>query len=511
MGKGQVYWSPVNLGSAHSGFERGGPFVTEYYDNPQDIPENSNDWVVRGYVFANVKKTGKTTATVKCFMGIYGLGVSIWQYNNNATCKASIPGYGSASTNTVMAYTDNKVNNDGLSGDLIEWDRQYLDFTSGISIDIDLPKDSDDMVTVSFSQTVPLPENSGYKNIHMYDFTGTVSITIPQGEYYTAPTNFEIFATSSTINSIKVKATWTEGSKTSTAYAGISAGAKDQIGTESGCTGTLTGLSSNKKYTIYGGLSDTKTTLTDEDTYWTVPVVNSPSLSLKSGSEHNTIEVSTSAEVSSPYDQFAYRIDGGSWSGWTTSKTYSFNGLAGYSNHIIGVKMRNTSSGFESTEKTDTLRTWYNPLTGLAVNLVNNWFWYLLVNCSFSYQGGVSNITKYEFDIGGQGYRNKGTTNSHSRGTTSPTGSGKLNYNTGYLCKVRVTDNHGRTYEDSATFSTLDERCLYVDGSLKEMKVIEPDGSVTVITPNLLTVINPDGTTCNMNKVINNDNRTKYE
>ena len=278
-------------------------------------------------------------------------------------------------------------------------------------------------------------------------------------------------------------------------------------------SGTFSGLTPNTNYTIearcYSNSQGTAST-TISTSRWTYPALSSPLLSLKSGSEHNTILVSAKVSGATSNAQYAYRIDNGSWSGWTTASSYSFSGLAGHSTHTIGVKMRNSSSGLESSEVTGSITTWYNPLTNLKVNLVNRWFWYLLINCSFNYQGGTSNISKYEFDIGGQGYQNKGTSNSHSRGSTSPTGSGKLNYNTDYVCNVRVTDNHGRTYTATATFKTMDERCLYVDGVLREVKVINSDGSISYVTPNLLTVVNENGTTVNMNKIINNDNRTSY-
>ena len=56
----------------------------------------------------------------------------------------------------------------------------------------------------------------------------------------------------------------------------------------------------------------------------------------------------------------------------------------------------------------------------------------------------------------------------------------------------------------------MDERPLYVNGELREVKVIKSDGSMEYITPNLLTVVQENGSTINMNKIINNDNRTSY-
>ena len=401
--------------------------------------------------------------------------------------------------------------------------------------------------------------------------------------YYTAPKNFSISVNSKTSTSVTVKASWTEGSKTSTVTASIGS---NSVNISNGGTGTISGLTPNTSYSISGSLSDGTTSLsssasvltnivgpsawssassntnsitvaatssnggnfkyqyriqksgswsswqdsgtfsslsantnyplearcvnTDNSTtssslsgsLWTYPVVNVPSLSRRSGSEHNTIDVSTSASVASSYDQFAFKLGNGGWSGWQAAKTYAYGSLSGNTSYTVYVKMKNTSSGYESSAQSASITTWHNPLTNLKVNLVNRWFWYLQTNCSYTYTGTIS---KFEFDIGGQGWQNKGTTNSHSRGSTTAGASGNLAYNTDHVCKVRVTDNHGRTYTAQATYKTLDERCLYVNGALREVKVIKPNNSVVYITPNLLTVVKPDGSTVNMNKIINND------
>lgn len=164
------------------------------------------------------------------------------------------------------------------------------------------------------------------------------------------------------------------------------------------------------------------------------------------------------------------------------------------------------SDGTTTLNATTTKRTRHASLTGLKVNLVDSWYWYLKINCSYNYTGTIS---KYEFAIGDQEYRTVDT-NSHERGTVNESNTGKLSYNTDYPCKVRLTDEYGRTYEASATFKTLDERCIYVNGELREVKLIQPNGTVKYITPNLLSVIKSDGTVVNMNKVINNDNRTEH-
>lgn len=273
-------------------------------------------------------------------------------------------------------------------------------------------------------------------------------------------------------------------------------------------SGTFGGLSSNTRYSIQvravsntgGGTSGAL-----DGALWTYPVIGGLNVSLVSGKEHDAISATSYAQVSSGNDSFQFRLNS-SYTGWqTTGQTWS--GLSGHTTYTIGVTVRNNTSGYQSAEVTKQITTWYDPLTNLRVNLVNRWFWYLLINSSYSYGGSIS---KFEFDIGGQGYQNKGTSNSHSRGTTSPTGSPKLAYNTNYTCKVRVTDNHGRQYTASATYKTLDERPLYVNGVLREVKLIKSDGSVHYVTPNLLSVVQSNGTVTNMNKIINNDNRTEY-
>lgn len=427
----------------------------------------------------------------------------------------------------------------------------------------------------------------------------SVSFTIPTG--YKAPSGFSISVDSNTSTSVKVKASWTNGTKSATST--ISIGNKS-VNISNGGTGEITGLTPNTSYSISGSLTDGTTTLTasttvltdivspsswttatsntnsitvaatssnggnfkyqyriqkngswsswqDSGTFgslssntnyplqarcintdnsntsgtldgsmWTYPVINTPSLSLKSGSEHNTINVSVSASVASNYDQFAYKLGNGSWSSYTTSKSHSFGSLSGNTKYTIYVKMKNTSSSYESAEASASITTWYNPLTGLTVNLVNRWFWYLQINCSYTYSG---TITKYEFAIGDDQAWQIKSGNSYSRGSINPGASGNLAYNTDYGCWVKLTDNYGRTYSYTGqgttyefanarkVFKTLDERPLYVNGALREVKVIKPDGSVHYITPNLLTVVKPDGSTTNMNKIINNDNRTSYQ
>ncbi len=338
-----------------------------------------------------------------------------------------------------------------------------------------------------------------------------VSFTIPSG--YTAPSNFKISPTSSTTNSITTTASWTSGlhpPKTPTATISINNNTGDII--ESGKSVEIKNLSSNTKYTVSGILKDGKSEIkpvTNNIEYWTHPIINTPSLTRRSGSEHNTIDVSVSASVASNYDQFAYKLGNGSWTNWTTDKTHSFDSLSENTTYTVYVKMKNTSSGYESAEKSASITTWYNPISNLSVVLVNRWYWYLAIKASYKYNGS---ITKFEFAIDDkQAWQNKGTTNSYSRGSTTPGANGNLKYNTLYGCWAKLTDNHGRTAEAHVYYSTLDERPLYVGNELREVKLIQPDGTVKYITPNLLSVVQPNGTVVNMNKIINNDSRTEYK
>lgn len=272
-------------------------------------------------------------------------------------------------------------------------------------------------------------------------------------------------------------------------------------------------ISSNTYYTVTGRLCDATHSTSSFETaslnLWTYPIINDPSLSLKSGSEHNTINVSVSPSIASEYDQFSYKLGNGSWTSWTNSKTHSFSSLSENTTYTVYVKMKNTSSGYESSVKSKSIVTWYNPISNLSVVLVNRWFWYLAIKASYSYNGTIS---KFEFKIGDdQGLQNKGTTNAYSRGSTTPGANGNLSYDTNYNCQAKLTDNHGRTAQANIQFKTLDERPLYVGNELREVKLIQPDGTVKYITPNLLSVVQPNGTVVNMNKIINNDSRTEYK
>lgn len=346
--------------------------------------------------------------------------------------------------------------------------------------------------------------------------TGTLSNVVYGSDtftlqLYTAPTGYSLQIINSTINSITAKHSWTNGSDTVSTH-NITIGS-DVKSVGNGSSVTFTGLKSNTLYTVNGKISDGTTTRTDSGTRWTYPKLdptNGLILSLPSGLEHDQIKADAKAEVSTTFDQFAFKFDSNAFSAWGDS-TELYTDLVGHSTHTITAKMKNTTSGYESAEVSKTITIWYDPIYSLSVSLTNKWFWYLATKAIFDYQGGAANITKYEFIIGNETYQNKGTTNAYSRGTTTPGNSNNLSYNTSYFCKVRLTDNHGRTKEAQATFKTLDERPLYVNGVLREVKIIKPDKSVSYVTPNLLSVIQPDGTLINMNKIINNDDRTEFK
>lgn len=340
---------------------------------------------------------------------------------------------------------------------------------------------------------------------------------------YQAPSGVWARINSSTHNSFNVTVGWTQGTNAATANITDipSAGRDVNIGNNpAGSTGnTIANATPNTIYGIYAWVHDGVSQIfgLQDAKYWTHPYIENPTLSLVEGNEHSQIKAVANNNYKSNYDQYSFKLDDGNWTEWQTSMEYIFTrenypSITGNSSHTIYTKMKNTNSQFESVNQTSAnITTWYDPIYSLVINLVNRWFWYLETNCTVDYQGGTNNIKKYEFNIGNQGYQDKGTTNLHSRGSTSPTGTGKLKYNTDYLCKVRVTDNHGRIKEASGTFKTLDERPLYANGQLREVKVIKSDGSVSYVTPNLLSVIASDGKITNMNKIINNDDRTEFK
>ena len=120
--------------------------------------------------------------------------------------------------------------------------------------------------------------------------------------------------------------------------------------------------------------------------------------------------------------------------------------------------------------------------------------------CAWVKFNSVKNFVIDARDSSGQGYQPMyiSSTGLQIYSSGSPSG-GYINYSFStdvwYHLVVSYSNNKGY---------------LYVNGTLREVKVIKPDNSVIYITPNLLTVVKPDGSTVNMNKIINNDDRTSY-
>lgn len=242
---------------------------------------------------------------------------------------------------------------------------------------------------------------------------------------------------------------------------------------------------------------------------WTKPKITDDGLSLTvaPGSENSKINVVAVPENISLYDTYSFKLNSEEYSEFNKANNTSYSGLAENTTYIVSVILKNTKSGLQSEPITKNITTWYNPLTDLSVVLNRNWFWFLEVKSSYTYNGTIS---KFEFSIGKEPYKDTGTNNLYSRGSTIEGNPENLDYYSDYLCKVKVIDNHGRIYEASDTFRTMDERPLYINGVLREVRLIKQDGSMSYITPNLLTVVTPNDTTINMNKIINNDDRTSF-
>ena len=354
-------------------------------------------------------------------------------------------------------------------------------------------------------------------------------------------------------NSIEIWVSWVNGTKAATAYgthvASVKPSQDTDIGSKSEAHGTLKGsgnyvIKPNTNYNLYlwvhDGQSQVFASGYQGKSVWTLPEISDVEINLKPGSEHNTIQVKVKPTVSqSSGDEFSYALNDDKWGDWTSSTTHEFIDLKPHTEYQVWVKMRHAyvengktqyseSAAWNAKDENKLITTWYSPLTDLRVILANSWYWYLELSSSFEYDGGPSGIAKYEYHIGDdEDYKAYNyASESHKRGSTSPTGSNKLDYNTNYNCYVKITDTYGRTYSSESepdnplhrtfknakkVFKTLDERPLYVDGKLREVKVIKPDGSLNYVTPNLLSVIQEDGTVININKVINDDIRTEFK
>lgn len=467
-----------------------------------------------GYEYTNTsfKLTSvKTTATVSGW-GAWEQQPTLFLY----ALKGSTPvpkdsqSYDAAGTTIKQHIT----NNSGVYQIAYNGDNPgaYLPNTSGTSATWTASDYNNITLSLSgSSQTITvgaaIANTTGTLNDAAYGYQ-SVTLTL-----YTAPTGYNIEVTGQDTASITVKHDWTPGSVNNYPTCTITVKLADNSYTESktvnrGSSATFTGLASNKQYTIIGVANDGTTNLTKTINAWTKPVVSNLVLSLASGLEHDKISASATAANASSYDQYSFKLNTAAYSAYSATKTIDYTGLTQNTQYTVTVQLKNTSSGLISDEVSKTITTWYDPISNLQVLLNKKWFWYLQVISNYTYSGTIS---KFEFSIGTEAYQNRGTTNSYAKGSAIGGTSGNLNYNTDYLCKVRLTDNHGRTAEASATFKTMDERSLYVNGALREVKLIKPDGSITYITPNLLSVVKPDTTVTNMNQIINNDSRTKFE
>lgn len=346
--------------------------------------------------------------------------------------------------------------------------------------------------------------------------SSSFSYTIPSS--YKAPTFKSGYPkiTNVETKSFTVVAAWNNGTATAKAYCkatGVSPA--HQLADYNSTTGeysfTYNGvLNSNWHYddiNVY--LADNEgPAVTKILKQWTRPMPPSISATPVQNSEYNSI-IATATFSNNPTgkEKFMFKKTAGEVYETVDSDTYTFTGLTANHTYTIYVRVLNPDSGYQSETESVTVTTWHNPISGLACTFVKNWFWYLSVRSIFTYTG---TITNYEFDIGGEGYQNKGTTNVHERGATTFNGANKLTPNTSYTCKVRLTDNHGRTAEASATFKTLDSRCNYVNGVLRDCFIIKSDGSSIQITPDKLSIVKSDGSVINMNQIINNDSRTSF-
>lgn len=386
------------------------------------------------------------------------------------------------------------------------------------------------------------------------------SITVSGISFYTAPKGYAIECTDATATSFKVRHKWTAGSDSLTSNKIVidkynyDAGEWDtsyrtytSLGNGSTVTfGESAKLPVNSYYKITGTINDGTTKLTDSVYAWTRPTIskNGLTLELDPRKEHQSIIVTAKADVYTPYDQFNFSSDGGNtWTGWTSrgkSATHIFKNLNANTEYNIAFKMRNArsddtktpyyagGSASNATVITKSITTWHTPLSSLNIVLDNSWYWYLAIKANFTYQG---TIKEYKFSMtekdltSTKKYVSTGTTNLYSEGATDYNSTDKLKYNTEYKCKVQIEDEYGRIYSSDVQsidnsynmpnainyFKTLDMRPVYLNGELKEAMLVRPDGTQYCITPNMLNVLRTDGTTINLNKIINNDDRAQFK
>lgn len=266
-------------------------------------------------------------------------------------------------------------------------------------------------------------------------------------------------------------------------------------------------LAANTQYTVEARCSNgNATTSSISTTVWTypTPIILYELIPDKEDSEAN---VFISSSVNSGYDQFSYSINDGAWSDWNTKIEINLTGLTENTNYTVSAKMNNTSSGLTSDIITIQFTTWHSPLTNLAIKQLDKWFWLLKVQSLFDYSGSIS---KYEYAFGDENYV-ESAESVYTRGSADDSFVNNLEDNTTYICKARLTDEHGRVYTAENSFTTLDERSLFINGELKELKIIDTNNNIMIISPNLLTIVQENGNIVNMNKIINNDERITYE
>ena len=266
-------------------------------------------------------------------------------------------------------------------------------------------------------------------------------------------------------------------------------------------------LAANTQYTVEARCSNgNATTSSISTTVWTypTPIILYELIPDKEDSEAN---VFISSSVNSGYDQFSYSINDGAWSDWNTKIEINLTGLTENTNYTVSAKMNNTSSGLTSDITTIQFTTWHSPLTNLAIKQLDKWFWLLKVQSLFDYSGSIS---KYEYAFGDENYV-ESAESVYTRGSADDSFVNNLEDNTTYICKARLTDEHGRVYTAENSFTTLDERSLFINGELKELKIIDTNNNIMIISPNLLTIVQENGNIVNMNKIINNDERITYE
>lgn len=272
-------------------------------------------------------------------------------------------------------------------------------------------------------------------------------------------------------------------------------------------SGVFNNLAANTQYTVETRCSNGNTTTSSiSTTIWTYPA---PIIfyELIPDKEDSEADIFINSSVNSGYDQFSYSINDGAWSDWSTQTEINLTGLTENTNYIISAKINNTSSKLISDVVTIQFTTWHSPLTNLTIEQLDKWFWLLKVQSLFDYSGSIS---KYEYAFGDENYV-ESAESVYIRGSADDSFVNNLEDNTTYICKARLTDEHGRVYTAENSFTTLDERPLFINGELKELKIIDTNNNIIIISPNLLTIIQENGNIVNMNKIINNDERITYE